>query len=48
METTMKYTLITRKGKIMCFYLKDMAELYQQLYGGTIVTGSVIEQKEVA
>lgn len=46
----MKYTLITRKGKIMCFYIKDMAELYQQINGGVIVTDTVMNQveKEVA
>lgn len=46
----MKYTLITRSGKIMSFYIKDMAELYQQLHGGVIVTEAVMNQveKEVA
>jgi hypothetical protein len=41
-----KYTLITRKGKIMCFYIQGVAELYQQLYGGTIVTDSAIQQEK--
>lgn len=42
----MKYTLITRKGKIMSFYIKDMAELYQQLHGGVIVTEAAMNQVE--
>lgn len=46
----MKYTLITRTGKVMRFYLKSMAELYQQLNGGVIVTDTVFTEveKEVA
>ena len=42
----MKYTLITRKGKIMSFYIWDMAELYQQLHGGVIVTDDILETTE--
>ena len=42
----MKYTLITRKGKVMCFYIQGMAELYQQLHGGVIVTEAVMIEVE--
>lgn len=42
----MKYTLITRKGKIMCFYIQGMAELYQQLHGGVIVVETVMTEVE--
>jgi hypothetical protein len=50
METTMKYTLITGKGKIMLFYIQGLAETYQNLYGGVIVTEAVMTEveKEVA
>jgi hypothetical protein len=33
----MKYILITSKGKIMTFYVEDVAKLYKQLHGGVIV-----------
>ena len=44
----MQYTLIMRKGKVMQFYIQAMAELYQNLYGGVIVTNDVLnEVKEI-
>lgn len=33
----MKYILITKNGKVMQFYIKDVAETYKTIYGGTIV-----------
>jgi hypothetical protein len=38
----MKYTLITAKGKIYCFYVKDMADMYSRLYGGTVITEEIL------
>jgi hypothetical protein len=35
--TYMKYILITKNGKVMQFYIKDVAETYKTIYGGTIV-----------
>jgi len=32
----MKYILITKKGKVMCFYVKAVAEMYQVIEGGVI------------
>ena len=32
----MKYVLITKTGRVMCFYLKSVAELYQTINGGVI------------
>ena len=44
----MQYTLIMQNGKIMQFYIQATAELYQNLYGGVIVTNDVlIEVKEI-
>jgi len=43
----MKYTLITKQGKIMQFYIKSMAELYHQMLGGALLVESepdVIQQ----
>ena len=46
----MPFTLITKKGKIMQFYTKAIAELYQQFEGGVIVTEGVLKAncKEIA
>ena len=32
----MKYVLITKTGRVMCFYLKSVAELYQTINGGVL------------
>lgn len=50
-KSTMPFTLITEKGKIMRFYIKETAELYQRLEGGVIVTEDVLKVsdcKEIA
>ena len=39
----MSYTLITRNGSIMQFYIKSVAELYQSLNGGVVFTQQVLE-----
>ena len=39
----MQYSLITPKGKIYTFYLKAVADTYQQAYGGVIVTAKVLQ-----
>lgn len=38
----MKYTLITRTGKVFTFYVQAVAELYQTINGGVIVTGDIL------
>ena len=43
----MKYTLITSKGKVYTFYVKAVAETYQQAYGGTLFDNSVVQTAEV-
>lgn len=37
----MTYTLITKTGKIMQFYVQAVAELYQALNGGVIITKDI-------
>jgi hypothetical protein len=32
----MRYVLITKDGKIMMFYILNLAVMYKSLYGGTI------------
>jgi hypothetical protein len=43
----MKYTLITAQGRVYTFFLRAVAETYQQAYGGTIVTGDILVDKIV-
>ena len=38
----MQYTLITKTGKVMQFYVKGVAELYQQLNGGVVITQQIL------
>ena len=42
-EIIMKFTLITSSGKIRTFYVQAVAELYQVLEGGVIVTADTIQ-----
>ena len=38
----MKYTLITAAGKVLTFYVRAVAETYQQAYGGVIVSDEIL------
>ena len=40
----MNYTLLTANGSIKQFYVKSVAELYQQIYGGVVFTSQILEQ----
>ena len=39
----MQYTLITKSGKIMQFYIKAVADMYQQGLGGVVITQQVLK-----
>ena len=41
----MEFTLITGKGKVYTFFIKAVAETYQQVYGGTIFTKEVFTKE---
>jgi hypothetical protein len=41
-EQSMKYTLITKSGNLYTFYVKAVADLYQQCYGGTLFTDEIL------
>lgn len=41
----MKYTLVTGKGKVYTFFIKAVAETYQQAYGGTIITNKIFTKE---
>ena len=44
----MKYTLITGNGKVYTFFIRVVAEQFQQAYGGVVITQQVLEtQKEL-
>lgn len=43
----MNYTLITNKGKVYTFYVKALAEQFQQAYGGVVVTQQVLVDVEL-
>lgn len=38
----MQYTLITKTGKIMQFYVKELADTYQQSLGGVVFSQQVL------
>jgi hypothetical protein len=38
----MKYTLITSNGKVLTFFIKAVAETFQQAYGGKIITAGIL------
>ena len=40
----MKYTLITRNGKVFPFFIKAVAETFQQAYGGNIITAEILKE----
>lgn len=42
----MQYTLITKSGKVMQFYIKAVAELYQTINGGVVITPQILETQE--
>ena len=43
----MKYTLITARGRVYTFFLRAVAETYQQAYGGVIVSDEILVDKIV-
>ena len=41
----MEYTLITKEGKVMCFYIKAVAETYQTFLGGVVLSQQILSQE---
>lgn len=37
MQATMRYELTTKDGKVIRFYMRELAELYQMFNGGILV-----------
>ena len=42
-KDTMKYTLITSKGKVYTFFIKAVAETYLAAFGGNLFDASILE-----
>jgi hypothetical protein len=40
----MKYTLIMPNGKVMLFYVESVAQTYQKINGGVIVTNEILKE----
>jgi hypothetical protein len=40
----MQYTLITRDGKVMQFYVESVANTFKGLYGGVVFTQQVLNE----
>jgi hypothetical protein len=40
-----RYTLITKLGKVMVFRVKALAENYQLIYGGTVIDALVLQSE---
>lgn len=38
----MKYTLITKQGRVYTFYVLAVAQTYLQAYGGNLVTNDIL------
>ena len=45
-ELDMKYTLIARNGKVFTFFIKSVAETFQQAYGGNIITAEILKETQ--
>ena len=41
----MQYTLVTSKGKVFTFFIKAVAETFQQAYGGNIITAEILNKE---
>lgn len=42
----MKYTLITSNGKVLTFFIREVAEQFQSAYGGVVFSQQVLAIEE--
>ena len=40
----MQYTLILPNGKLVQFYIRSVAEMYQTINGGTLVSEDILQE----
>jgi hypothetical protein len=45
-KVIMSYTLLTKNGKIMQFYVLATAKLYHTIKGGTLFCNGIVEKSE--
>jgi hypothetical protein len=43
----MPYTLVTKTGQVYTFYIKAVADCYQQAYGGVVFTQQILQKETV-
>jgi hypothetical protein len=43
----MNYILITSNGRILPFYVQEVAQMYQIIYGGTMIDKTVVSTQQV-
>ena len=43
----MKFTVITKTGKVMTFFIKAVAETFVSAYGGVLITPEIFEVETV-
>jgi hypothetical protein len=41
----MQYTLITKTGKVMQFYIQATAEMYQAVHGGVVISQQILVEE---
>jgi hypothetical protein len=41
----MQYTLVTKTGKVYTFFIKALAETFQQAYGGSLFTDDILTKE---
>lgn len=44
----MKYTVITKQGKVYTFFIKAVAETYLQAYGGVLMSNNIVIETNTA
>ena len=47
LERNMKYTVITKTGKIQQFYVESVAQMYRDLNGGVVFTQQILVDNPV-
>ena len=43
-KDNMEYTLITKEGKVMQFYLESVANTFKNLYGGVVFSQQILKE----
>lgn len=42
----MRYNVIFKTGKVMSFFVREVAEMYASIYGGTLISVDAREQDQ--